>query len=60
MGRMSGARDNLRKLVVIITVVWPKNCLKTYVPSTPNSAHMAGVSGGRVQESLPRKKKKKR
>lgn len=56
MGRMSGVRAGLRKLVVIITVVWPKSCLKTYVLSTPNCAHMVSVSGGTVEESLLRKK----
>lgn len=58
MGRMSGARSNLRKLMVIITVVWPKSCLKTYMPSTPNCADTAGISGGTVEESLLRKKYK--
>lgn len=52
MGRMSGVRTHLRKVVFIITVVWPKSCLKIHVLSAPNCAHMAGISGGTVEEGL--------
>lgn len=51
MGRMSGVRANLRKLVVIITVVWPKSCFKNSLLSTPNCTCTVGISGGTVKES---------
>lgn len=51
-GKNVWCEDNLRKLVFIITVVWPKSCLKTSEFSASNCAHMAGISRDTVEESL--------